>query len=34
MMQLIKLFLEFLYVGLFSLGGGYATIPLDRKSVV
>lgn len=30
----IKLFLEFLYVGLFSLGGGYATIPLIQERVI
>lgn len=34
MMQLIKLFLEFLYVGLFSLGGGYATIPLIENRII
>lgn len=30
----IKLFIEFLYVGLFSLGGGYATIPLIQDRII
>lgn len=30
----IKLFVEFLYVGLFSLGGGYATIPLIQDRII
>lgn len=30
----IKLFFEFLYVGLFSLGGGYATIPLIQDRII
>lgn len=34
MLQLIKLFFEFLYVGLFSLGGGYATIPLIENRII
>ncbi|MDE8164436.1 chromate transporter [Erysipelothrix rhusiopathiae] len=34
MLQLIKLFFEFLYVGLFSLGGGYATIPLIGNRII
>ncbi|AZK43761.1 chromate transporter [Erysipelothrix piscisicarius] len=34
MLALIKLFVEFLYVGLFSLGGGYATIPLIENRII
>lgn len=34
MMIYIKLFIEFLYVGLFSLGGGYATIPLIQDRII
>ncbi len=30
----LKLLLEFLYVGLFSFGGGYATIPLIQNRIV
>ena len=30
----LKLFIEFLYVGLFSLGGGYATIPLIQNRII
>lgn len=30
----LQLFLSFLQIGLFSFGGGYAAMPLDRKSVV
>lgn len=30
----LKLFIEFLYVGLFSLGGGYATIPLIQERII
>ncbi len=33
-MIFIKLFIEFLYVGLFSLGGGYATIPLIQNRII
>lgn len=33
-MNYIKLFFEFLYVGLFSLGGGYATIPLIQDRII
>lgn len=33
-MKLLRLFLEFLYVGLFSLGGGYATIPLIQDRII
>lgn len=34
MMELIRLFIEFLYVGFFSLGGGYATIPLIQERII
>lgn len=34
MMIYIKLLIEFLYVGLFSLGGGYATIPLIQDRII
>lgn len=30
----LKLFIEFIYVGLFSLGGGYATIPLIQDRII
>lgn len=30
----IQLFLSFLQVGLFSIGGGYAAMPLIRSQVV
>ena len=30
----LKLFLEFLVVGFFSLGGGYATIPLIEERII
>ncbi len=33
-MILLKLFFEFLYVGMFSLGGGYATIPLIQDRII
>lgn len=33
-MSLLKLFLSFLEIGLFSIGGGYATIPLIQEQVV
>lgn len=33
-MTYLKLFIEFLYVGLFSLGGGYATIPLIQERII
>lgn len=33
-MILIKLFLSFLQVGLFSIGGGYAALPLIQQQVV
>ena len=32
--MLIKLFLSFLKIGLFSLGGGYAALPLIQEQVV
>lgn len=32
--SIIKLFLEFLQIGLFSIGGGYAVIPLIKSHVV
>lgn len=34
MSNLIKLFFEFLYVGLLSFGGGYATIPLIENRII
>ena len=33
-MILLKLFLSFLQVGLFSVGGGYAAIPLIKDQIV
>ncbi|MBQ1264416.1 MAG: chromate transporter, partial [Oscillospiraceae bacterium] len=33
-MILIQLFLSFLQVGLFSIGGGYAALPLIQNEVV
>ena len=34
MLNLIKLLFEFLYVGLLSFGGGYATIPLIENRII
>ena len=34
MINLIKLFFEFVYVGLLSFGGGYATIPLIENRII
>ena len=34
MIEIIKLFIEFLYVGLLSFGGGYATIPLIENRII
>ncbi len=34
MMLLIKLFIAFIQVGLFSVGGGYAAIPLIQEQIV
>lgn len=34
MILLWELLVEFLYVGLFSLGGGYATIPLIQNRII
>ena len=34
MNTLIKLFISFLQVGLFSVGGGYAAIPLIQNQIV
>lgn len=33
-MQLVKLFFSFIWVGLFSVGGGYAAIPLIQEQIV
>jgi len=33
-MQIIKLFISFLKIGLFSIGGGYATLPLIQEQIV
>lgn len=33
-MMLLRLFLSFLQVGLFSIGGGYAAMPLIRQQIV
>ena len=33
-MKLLELFLSFLKIGLFSIGGGYAAMPLIREQVV
>ena len=33
-MNLVELFLSFLQIGLFSIGGGYAAIPLIRYQTV
>ena len=33
-MLLLKLFLAFMQVGLFSVGGGYAAIPLIQEQIV
>ena len=33
-MLLIRLFLSFIQVGLFSVGGGYAAIPLIQNQIV
>ena len=33
-MKLVQLFLSFLQIGLFSIGGGYAAIPLIREQTV
>lgn len=33
-MSLLQLFINFLYVGLFSVGGGYAAIPLIQSRIV
>lgn len=33
-MLLIKLFIAFIQVGLFSVGGGYAAIPLIQEQIV
>ena len=33
-MLLIKLFFSFIQVGLFSVGGGYAAIPLIQEQIV
>ena len=33
-MLLLKLFLSFIWVGLFSVGGGYAAIPLIQDQIV
>ena len=33
-MILLKLFLSFLQIGLFSIGGGYAAIPLIQNQTV
>jgi len=33
-MTMVNLFLAFLYVGLFAIGGGYAIVPLIEKQVV
>ncbi|MFA6890817.1 MAG: chromate transporter, partial [Sphaerochaetaceae bacterium] len=32
--MLLKLFFSFIQVGLFSVGGGYAAIPLIKSSIV
>lgn len=34
MMELWRLFLAFLQIGLFSIGGGYAVIPAIQQQVV
>ena len=34
MINLTKLFFEFIYVGLLSFGGGYATIPLIENRII
>lgn len=34
MFKLVKLFLEFIYVGVLSFGGGYATIPLIENRII
>lgn len=34
MLNLLKLLFEFLYVGLLSFGGGYATIPLIENRII
>lgn len=34
MLQLVKLFFSFIQVGLFSVGGGYAAIPLIQDQIV
>ena len=33
-MLLLKLFFSFIQVGLFSVGGGYAAIPLIQEQIV
>ncbi|MDE6984594.1 MAG: chromate transporter, partial [Lachnospiraceae bacterium] len=33
-MLLVKLFFSFIWVGLFSVGGGYAAIPLIQDQIV
>ena len=33
-MLLVKLFFSFIWVGLFSVGGGYAAIPLIQEQIV
>lgn len=34
MLNIIKLFAEFVYVGILSFGGGYATIPLIENRII
>lgn len=31
---MLELLISFLYVGLFSIGGGYATLPLIQEQIV
>ena len=33
-MLMVKLFFSFIWVGLFSVGGGYAAIPLIQDQIV